>query len=202
MKRLTLVLLASLILSGCGAKEDVIGEDLTDKSYGNETTVDETTEVTAEESTEEEKYYLSFTAKSVDGEEVTSDIFANSKLTMINVWGTFCNPCLEEMPDLGEIATSYDSAQFQMIGIVSDVTDKSKQEDIDYAKELIGETKADYLHLLNGESLTQNLLAGVSAVPTTFFVKQDGEVLGYTVGAMDKSSWEALINDLLAEVEE
>ncbi|MBE5877129.1 MAG: TlpA family protein disulfide reductase [Lachnospiraceae bacterium] len=199
MKRILLIALTGLLLSGCGAKEEMIGEDLSGEIFGE---VERVEDSAVEESIEEEKYYLSFTAKSVDGEEVTSDIFSNSKLTMINVWGTFCNPCLEEMPDLGEIAASIDTAEFQMIGIVSDVTDKSKQEDIDYAKELIGETKADYLHLLNGESLTQNLLAGVSAVPTTFFVKQDGEVLGYTIGAMDKGSWEALIYDLLQEVEE
>lgn len=190
MKKILVIALMGMLLVGCGAKEEIFD-------------IVETVEESAvEESTEEEKYYLTFTAKSVDGEDVTSDIFSNSALTMINVWGTFCNPCLQEMPDLGEIANSYDKAQFQMIGIISDVTDQSKQEDIDYAKELIDKTKADYLHLLNGESLTQNLLAAVSAVPTTFFVKQDGEVLGYTVGAMDKASWEALIDELLAEVEE
>ncbi|MBQ8625130.1 MAG: TlpA family protein disulfide reductase [Agathobacter sp.] len=198
MKRRVLIVLVGLLLCGCGAKEEMIGEDLRSEIY-HSTEVEETI---VEESTEEEKYYLSFSAKSVDGEEVTGDIFTNSKLTMINVWGTFCNPCLEEMPDLGEIAASFDSSEFQMIGIVSDVTEQSAQKDIDNAKQLIEETKADYLHLLNGDSLTQNLLAGVTAVPTTFFVKQDGEVLGYMVGAMDKGSWEALIYDLLEEVEE
>lgn len=198
MKRRVLIALVGLLLCGCGAKEEMIGEDLRSEIY-HSTEVEETI---VEESTEEEKYYLSFIAKSVDGEEVTGDIFTNSKLTMINVWGTFCNPCLEEMPDLGEIAASFDSSEFQMIGIVSDVTEQSAQKDIDNAKQLIEETKADYLHLLNGDSLTQNLLAGVTAVPTTFFVKQDGEVLGYMVGAMDKGSWEALIYDLLEEVEE
>lgn len=198
MKRILLIALTGLLLSGCGAKEEMIGEDLSGEIFGEVEPVEDSV---VEESIEE-KYYLSFNAKSIDGEDVTSDIFVDSKLTMINVWGTFCNPCLQEMPDLGEIAASYDKAQFQMIGIISDVTDKAKQEDIDYAKELIEETKARYLHLLNGDSLTQNLLAAVSAVPTTFFVKQDGEVLGYTVGAMDKASWEALIDELLAEVEE
>ncbi len=199
MKRILLIALTGLLLSGCGAKEEMIGEDLSGEIFGE---VEHVEDSVVEESIEEEKYYLSFAAKNVDGEEVTSDIFANSKLTMINVWGTFCNPCLEEMPDLGEIAASFDIAEFQMIGIVSDVTEQSNQKDIDNAKQLIEETKADYLHLLNGDSLTQNLLAGVTAVPTTFFVKQDGEVLGYMVGAMDKGSWEALIYDLLEEVEE
>jgi 3-oxoacyl-[acyl-carrier-protein] synthase II len=51
---------------------------------------------------------------------------------MINVWGTYCNPCLNEMPDLGEIATEYDTETFQIIGIVCDVDDSASADDIAY----------------------------------------------------------------------
>ena len=47
---------------------------------------------------------VTFAAKDMDGNEVTSGIFSESKLTMINVWATYCNPCLNEMPDLGELS--------------------------------------------------------------------------------------------------
>ncbi len=193
MKKILAMLLCGILLCGCGAKEDT------------KTPVESTTENTAGENegeSVEEKYYVKFTAKSVDGEEVTDDIFASSKLTMINVWGTYCNPCLNEMPDLGEIATAYDEADFQIIGIVCDVEDTASEEDIAYVKELIDETKATYLHLLLGEDLYMNLVGGVSAVPTTFFVKNDGEMIGYLTGALSKASWEELINDLLSKVEE
>lgn len=189
MKYRLLVLFVSLFfLVGCGAVTDnhshVTSETPTNHDHSTET---------------EEPYYLTFEAKTIDGEEMTSDVLADSKLTMINIWATYCNPCLSEMPDLGQIAASYDKSDFQLIGIVSDVTDTSSEKDIENAKNLIVETQANYPHLLLNESLYMNLVGGVDSVPTTFFVTQEGEVLGYVIGARDKESWVAIIDELLAE---
>ncbi len=148
----------------------------------------------------EEPYVLTFEATTVDGETMTSDCFADSKLTMLNIWGTFCSPCIEEMPDLGEIAGAYDKAEFQLIGIVSDVYDNATDKELAEAKRLITETGANYPHLLVSDSLYQNLVGATTAVPTTFFVNQKGEVLGYLVGAMSKENWEEIISGLLAEI--
>ncbi len=158
-------------------------------------------ESTAEQEESEETYVLKFEAGTIDGEALTAECFGDSKLTMINVWATYCNPCLSEMPDLGEIAASYDATDFQIIGIISDVMAESGEEDIEYAKELITQTGANYPHLLLNESLYSNLVGAVSSVPTTFFVNQEGEVLGYVVGAKSKGDWEAIINELLAETQ-
>lgn len=147
----------------------------------------------------EEPYVVSFEATTVEGEEITSEIFADSKLTMLNVWATYCNPCLQEMPDLGEIAAAYDMAEFQMIGIVSDVAEGAAEEDIEYVKDLIAQTNATYPNIILSESLYRNLVGAVEAVPTTFFVNSKGELLGYTVGTQSKEAWEELINQILAE---
>ncbi len=148
---------------------------------------------------EEEPYIVSFTAKTIDGQEFSSEQFSESKVTMINVWATYCNPCLAEMPDLGEIAHEYDKADFQLIGVISDVMEDSPQSDIDNANDLIEQTKADYPHLLLGQSLFENLVGGVSSVPTTFFVNAKGEMLGYVVGANDEDTWEQMIDELLVK---
>lgn len=149
-----------------------------------------------------EPYYPIFEASTIEGETLTSDCFADAKLTMINVWATYCNPCINEMPDLGELVTEYDSADFQLIGIISDVyEDDDSAENLEEAKTLIEQTQANYPHLLLNESLYVNLVGGVSAVPTTFFVKQNGELIGYLEGALPKDTWKELINDLLAEKE-
>jgi thiol-disulfide isomerase/thioredoxin len=142
---------------------------------------------------------VTFTGVTTDGEELTSEIFADSKLTMINVWATYCNPCLAEMPDLGEIAASYDKEDFRILGVISDVPDTSGEESIQYAKELIEQTKADYPHMLLNESLYMSIVSAAEAVPTTFFVNQKGEALGYVVGAQSKETWEGIIDELLAE---
>lgn len=156
----------------------------------------------ATQETKEEPYILTFEAVTIEGEEITSSCFADSKLSMLNVWATYCNPCLSEMPDLGEIAAEYDTSVFQMYGIISDVMENDTSEKIEEARTLIKETKADYPHLLLNQSLYSNLVGAVSGVPTTFFINQDGELLGYLVGAQTKDTWITIIEDLLSQMEQ
>lgn len=189
MKIVCCLLAAGLLLAGCSADRG-IQNDTGMQQEGN------AYEDKSEAAGEGEDYVLTFTARTVEGEEITSDVLANSKLTMMNVWATYCNPCLQEMPDLGEIAASRDKAEFQMLGIISDVMEG---DDTEYAKELIARAKADYPHLILSESLYFNLVNGVDAVPTTFFVNQSGVVLGYVVGAQSKETWEEIIDDLLEQ---
>ena len=142
---------------------------------------------------------ITFEARDLEGNTVTETVFAESELTMVNVWATYCNPCLSEMPELGELAGEYRSDEFQIIGIVSDVQEESEAEAVEYAAMLVEQTGAEYPHLLLNESLFRSMLSGVSAVPTTFFVNEKGEVLDTVVGAMDKDSWKEKIDGLLKE---
>ena len=213
-KLLAITLLAALVLSGCGSAKpnselDNITNEIQLNQDGTVTEPEatkvpteapaETPEGEASTETSEDKYFVTFTATTTEGEAWNSDKFANSKLTMINVWGTYCNPCLSEMPDLGELAAEYDPAQFQIVGIVCDVMEDDSAKNIDNAKQLIAETKANYPHLLLNESLYMSLVGAVSAVPTTFFVRQDGSLVGYLTGAMPKENWKAVIDDLLSK---
>lgn len=188
----TILIAGAFLLTGCGSN------DSSDNTSEASVTNDQTSTAT----TENQPYILTFEASTIDGEALTSDIFADAKLTMINVWATYCNPCLAEMPDLGELAAEYDKADFQMLGIISDVVDTSDEKTISEAKELIEETGATtYPHLLLNQSLYSNLVGAVDGVPTTFFFNQASELLGYVVGAQSKETWEGIINDLLAETE-
>lgn len=140
---------------------------------------------------------LVFEGHDLEGNTVSSDILSDSRLTMINVWATYCNPCLSEMPGLGELAGAYDSEEFQIIGIISDVQEGADQSMLDLAADLVERTGADYTHLLLNESLYFALLTDVSAVPTTFFIDQEGNILDTVVGSMKKEAWEERIHALL-----
>ncbi len=179
------ILLLAALLSGCSGKK------------AEETPAPEAAEETAEN---ENSDALTFEGQDMDGNTISQEVLANSRLTMINVWATYCNPCLNEMPELGELAAEYDAKDFQLIGIISDVQEGQDEESIAYAAGLIEETGADYPHLLLNESLYYGLLQEVTAVPTTFFLNEKGEVLDVVVGAMDKSRWEEKIDGLLEEM--
>ncbi len=208
--RLIMLLLLAMLLTGCdsegrqekvqenvqGNAQENVQQNIPENAQGS---VSENTQENAQENvqTEQQPYVVSFQANTIDGQAFTSDNFADSKITMINVWATYCNPCLAEMPDLGDIAESYPKSELQMIGIISDVVQDASEEDVQRAKDLIRQTEADYTHLLLNESLYQNLVGGIEAVPTTFFVNSKGELLTYQVGAKQEDEWERIIEDLL-----
>ena len=203
-KRYLILTLAGLLLAGCGGNSDngnVAGNGGLQGSNVSEESGNGADENGTENATEQQVYVLEFTdAKTTEGENMSSDVFANSKLTMINVWATFCGPCINEMPDLGEIAGAYDAADFQMIGIISDAVE-GDEDMLAEAKEIIDETGADYPHLLLNEELYMNLVGASDSVPTTYFFNQDGELLGYLVGARSKEVWEEIIDGLLEEIQ-
>lgn len=149
-----------------------------------------------EASTEPSVVRITFEGTDLDGNPVSSDIFAQSKLTMVNVWATYCGPCLNEMPYLGELAVEYSTEEFQIIGIVSDVLEGKDQT---LAESLVQQTEASYTHLLLNESIYNALLSDVDVVPTTFFLNQDGAIVDTVIGAKKKLAWEETINELLAK---
>ena len=186
----------TVLLSGCGksAQEEKAQESI-------QMEAEETSGAGEEGVTDlsEQSAGIVFEAQDLEGNTVTESAFAQSRLTMVNVWATYCNPCLNEMPALGELAQAYDTGDFQIIGIISDVPENAQQEAVDMAEALIEQTGAAYTHLLINESLYNALLTDVMAVPTTFFFDENGVLLDTVVGAMEKSAWEEKIDGLLAE---
>ena len=144
-----------------------------------------------------------FTTMDMDKNPVDQQILSGHKLTMINVWGTFCDPCIREMPDLGELSSAYGD-DFQILGIVIDATDRNLQtlpEKIAKAKEIISTTHADYLHVLPSASLNKAFLSEVSSVPTTIFVDENGNQIGQSyLGAKTKEQWQEIIEPLLKQL--
>lgn len=192
LKYLALVLIAVLALAACGKSEEAEEENT------ESVEVEETTEEEAEEQVQEPvKLFGVFDTQTLEGEPVTEEIFGEADLTMVNIWGTFCGPCIEEMPYLGELSREYADRGFQIVGMVCDVTEAGNET----ALQIVEETKADYTNVIASEDLMMNALQYVSSVPTTVFLDKEGNVVGEVYsGARDKTTWELIINQCLAEV--
>jgi len=135
------------------------------------------------------------------GNEMSEDIFTGYDLTLVNVWATFCNPCLEEMPDLNEIYGEYTKTgkSFQMVGVCMDaMTLTGIDESIfNSAKEIEKTLNLSYLNIVPGEALMSGALAGVIAVPTTFFVDSNGNIMDTVIGSRSKEAWIEIIDGFL-----
>lgn len=133
----------------------------------------------------------------MDGNVIKSEEFYKEKaLTLVNVWGTFCGPCKEEMPDLAKLYEDYkDKVNF--LGVVVD-TNVSMDTNVEEAQQIIKDSGVNYKNIMPNPT-TEDTLVNITAMPTTFFVNSDGKVLGGFVGKADKDSLAATIDKLLEE---
>lgn len=133
----------------------------------------------------------------MDGNVIKSEEFYKEKaLTLVNVWGTFCGPCKEEMPDLAKLYEDYkDKVNF--LGVVVD-TNVSMDTNVEEAQQIIKDSGVNYKNIMPNPT-TEDTLVNITAMPTTFFVNSEGKVLGGFVGKADKDSLAATIDKLLEE---
>ena len=137
-----------------------------------------------------------FTAKTITGETVTNEIFASKKISVVNIWGTFCPPCIAEMPELGEMARSL-PADAQIIGLVCDATEDSTQQ-IQKAQEITKQSNANFVNIIPDAQLLK-FMENVEAVPTTIFVNSKGEVVGKAIIGADVEGYKNELQKLLKQ---
>jgi len=144
-----------------------------------------------------------FKAQDINGNEVTKDIFSNYDLTLVNLFTTWCSPCVEEIPYLSQIDKELSDKGVNVIGIVLDVNEDGKIDDkkLEKLKEIIQSTNAGYDILLPDSVLREGRLKGVDSVPESFFVDKNGNIVGETyVGSHSKEEWMDIINKELGKI--
>ncbi|MBR3747599.1 MAG: TlpA family protein disulfide reductase [Selenomonadaceae bacterium] len=139
------------------------------------------------------KQLPTFNATDLDGKPVTNEIFAAKKITIVNIWGTFCPPCIGEMPELGEMAKNM-PADAQLIGLVCDAESNSPQ--IQEAKKILRDAGANFVNIVPDENLMR-FLNNVEAVPTTIFVNSKGEIVGQMIVGADVEGYKDELAKLL-----
>lgn len=133
----------------------------------------------------------------MDGSVIKSEEFYKEKsLTLVNVWGTFCGPCKEEMPDLAKLYEDYKN-KVNFLGVVVD-TNVSMDTNVEEAQQIIKDSGVNYKNIMPNPT-TEDTLVNITAMPTTFFVNSEGKVLGGFVGQADKDSLAATLDKLIEE---
>ncbi len=194
MKKVISIILAILMLLTLTACSDKQDEPTQTQVSSNE--------VSTDENKKHNGVLSSFSSVDLEGKSVSADIFKGHKITMVNIWATFCGPCVYEMPFIQEISESYADKGVQVVGIVCDVTllpDGSySQSLLQSAKDIVEETGVKYTNILPSEDLNRAKLDQVYSVPETIFVDEYGNQIGTAyVGSRSYESWAAIIDSLL-----
>lgn len=150
---------------------------------------------------ENSAFFSHFTTISLDGKEYTEKIFEGNKVTMVNIWGTFCSPCINEMPDLEKLSKDFADKGLVIVGVVCDTYDYIKEENnadkIKDAEEIVAQTGVTYTNLLPSESLNKAKLDRITTLPTTYFLDENGVVLGEYIGSRSYDQWASIIDNIL-----
>lgn len=148
----------------------------------------------------------SFTMQDIHGNTYTEALFAENELTMVNLFATWCSPCIREIPELEQLRHDLADQGFGLIGVVLDGADPTGTPDpkaIEKAKELAQKTGASYPFLLPDSSAMNGRLMGVEAVPETFFVDREGNIVGEVyLGARNLDDWTAVVQQELKALKE
>ncbi|MGL5651678.1 MAG: TlpA family protein disulfide reductase [Paraclostridium sp.] len=116
-----------------------------------------------------------FKATDLSGNQVTSDIFSKNKLTMVNIWATWCGPCIDEMPEISKLYNELPTGT-NVISICTDSGDDN--ESLDLAKEVMKKSNAKFKTLIPDKVLKKNLTKKIQVFPTTIFIDSEGKVIG------------------------
>ena len=197
---ITLVALVVLI-AGASILYKKLGDDVDVSQLKTEATTSEATDNTTSTAGKQENAQTgteSAGAEAQDSEELTAapditfyDLEGNAhrlsgfrgKPVVMNFWSSNCGPCKGEMPEFEEMYKQYgDEVQFLMVNVTDGYWDTLESastfiEDSGYTFPVYYDTDNNAAYVY-----------GVSALPTTFFLDEEGYGVAYAMGAIDKDT--------------
>ena len=110
---------------------------------------------------------------------------------IIDLWATWCGPCLKELPELSNLQEKYDDIQVIAISV-----DKSRQ--LNQVKRMVKSHHYKFLTLIDKGGIYKRKL-NIANIPQTFLLDRDGNIIyrheGYKQG--DIKNLEEKIKKLL-----
>lgn len=149
-------------------------------------------------------YFGPFEAEDLRGEEpVTDAYFAEAEATIVNIWATWCLPCVSEMPDLAKLSEASEG-RVQVLGVLLDGVEMGKsgpvrdESAIEAMDKLLDECGATFPVVMPENDFFMPLLSLIQVVPTSFIVNQEGNVIGRYVGSRTVEGWLSAVEESLA----
>ncbi|MBR3894187.1 MAG: TlpA family protein disulfide reductase [Clostridia bacterium] len=126
-----------------------------------------------------------------EGDAETFNVRNAGKVTVLNFWGTWCGPCMAELPHFDEVAREYGD-RIVMIAVHS-------YQGITDAPAYIAEHYADSPIIFGHDDARESYFLSLNgyAYPMTLVLDENGIVVAKRTGAMTKDALTALIDSVL-----
>ena len=132
--------------------------------------------------------FSGFEGEDINGKPVNYNSL-KGKLVYVDVWATWCDPCVEEIPAMKALQEEYKGKD---VVFVSLSVDRDKEE----WKKMVAEKKMEGLQLhLNlvtqGEFVTNN---DITSIPRFFLISKDGKIIDIAAPRPSNAKIKELIN--------
>ncbi len=123
---------------------------------------------------------VNFTITDLEGKSNSFSQFYG-KTVLLNIWATWCPPCVKEIPDLNEIYHEYKDKNVVVLGV-------SVDQSVDVVKaDLNGKLKIDYPVWFADQDFINQF--SISSIPKTLIINKDGKVIEQFIGLQSKGTF-------------
>jgi peroxiredoxin len=130
---------------------------------------------------------IDFKLKDLEGKELSlSDL--KGKKVFLNFWATWCPPCKAEMPEIEKLYQETKNSDLVIVAI-------EIGEPLDTVKPFIDSNKYNFKVLLDSDQSVSSKY-NISAIPTSYFIDADGNIVSKSVGGMNIDQMKAAITAL------
>ncbi len=134
---------------------------------------------------------VDFPFRLVKDDNASSLFDYKGKVIILNLWATWCPPCLTEIPDLNKIHLTYADSGV----VVLSLSDERRDDLLAFSDQLRIATHSGYLS--PSSDLPQLVKAGFEIRPTSYIIDRGGTVRKYILGARNYRYFERAIRPYL-----
>jgi peroxiredoxin len=121
-----------------------------------------------------------FTLPDLDGKNVSLSDY-RGKIILLNIWATWCQPCVSEMPSMEKLHNKFKKEEFQILAVSIDTQGKN------VVAPFMEFHNLSFKALLDTRGTIQRSYQA-TGVPESFIIDKNGIIIEKVIGAIDWSS--------------
>lgn len=136
---------------------------------------------------------ISFETTDIDGNPISSEaLFGEHKYTLLNIWASWCGPCIEELAELEAINGRLAEHDCAVVGLLFDGADAKA---LKTACGILSKKGVTYTVILPPDNMDD--LFPLEYFPTSYIVDQNGIIVGNPIVGAQVDQYESAIMDAL-----